>query len=144
MIHTETFDTPAAAIDYFNAPANSHLRMVSLLPPTSGGSYTALYETTLDGDRLRALDERIMGLWQLDDDTKTSLGVSRSILAENVVPLSIVNNKLRGYACFQGMDTPARAAWIRDNAPAVRCSLLSRHEARAKHGCAVELLVIEA
>lgn len=147
MIRTQHFNAPAEAIDHFNSPANASLRLVSLLP-AEGGTCTAIYDdapaTALEEERLRVLEERILATWQFDDDTKMSIGVPRSIVGEDVVPLSIVNNRLRGSVCFRGMDTPSRAAWIRGNAPAVGCTLLSPAEAQRHYGCGAELLRIEA
>ena len=146
MIQTQPFDTPAAAAAFFNAPANAALRLVNLLP-AEGGTCTAIYDdapaTALEEERLRVLEERILATWQFDDDTKRSIGMSRAIVGANVVPLSIVSNRLRGSTCFRGMDTPTRATWIRDNAPAVGCTLLSSEEAKSLYGCGAELLRID-
>ena len=150
MILTQPFHTPAAAVDYFNAPANVTLRLVSVLPPTQGGTdYMAIYEERgpviahLDPLRLRLLEERVLTLWQLDAPAKQSLKFPPSIRDTNLVPLAIVTNKLGHLAAFKEMDTPARTQWIKENLAAVGCAYISAEEARARHDCGAELIRID-
>lgn len=149
MIATKTFPAPAAVAAFFNHPDNAGLRLVSVLPPSDSPDYTALYETPepptldLEKERLRLLDERIMALWQLDNARKRGFNFPESILDEDLIPLSILNNRLGQLAAFKGLATPERAWWIRENLANVACTLVSADEAREKHGCAAELIQIE-
>ena len=151
MILTATFQTPAAAVDHFNAPANAALRLVSILPPINGRTdYTAVYDdrgpiaSDTDPLRLQLLEERVLTLWQLDAPAKRGLSFPPSILDKPLVPLAIVANKLLHLTAFRSLDTPARRAWIMANLAAVGCSYLSKEDAREHYNCGAELIRIEA
>lgn len=148
MIHARPFQTPAAVAEFFNAPDNAALRLVSVLP--EGRGVTALYETApspaaeLEAERQRLLEERILSLWQLDDGCKRRLGFPRTVLDAAIVPLSIVSNKLGHLSAFKDMGTRHRNEWIRENVAAVGCAYLAPDEAREHYDSAAELIRIEA
>lgn len=153
MILTQTFDTPAEAIDYFNAPANAALRLVSLLPPLppdNGTGFMAIYDNgpqprdvTLEEDRLMALDDKIISLWHAPAERKEGMNFPRAIIHESLVPLSIVSNRLRTHKAFAALSNDERTEWIRESLDAVGCAYVSGQEAREKHGCAAELVWIK-
>ena len=150
MIASRKFHTPAAAIAFFNAPDNSHLRLVSVLPPTDTPNYTALYDDSpspedivKETERLRLLEERIVSLQHAPADRKAAMNFPPSVIHSALVPLSIVSNRLGQLAVFRDMDKDERAEWIRENLDAVGCVLVPPSEAKAKHGCTAELVWVE-
>lgn len=98
----------------------------------------------LEHQRVQWLEEHTLKLMALDDERKTAMNFPRQILDAPAVPLSLVSNKLLHLAAFDGMDTEARARWIRKNIAAVNCTLISKEEARATYKCAAELVRIDA
>lgn len=145
MIRTSTFHTPDAAAAFFNAPANSHLRLVSVLP--QGPNYTALYETPpdpsaeLEAERLRLLEERVLALIGLDDDGKRKLNFPKGAILDGLsAPVSILSNKLSHMAAYKDLDNHRRAAWITAAAAAVGCAYVTADEAKERYGCKVELV----
>jgi hypothetical protein len=147
MIHTAPFPTPADLAEFFNAPANATLRLVSVLPDLKAGTLTAIYETPPDPDaeleeeRQRMLEERVLALIGMDDDKKRGANFPKAAILDGLsVPLSIVSNRLGQVAAFRALDNTARARWVRENAPAVGCAYISAEEARTHHGCAAELV----
>lgn len=148
MILTQQFPTPAAAAEWFNAPANAALRLVSVLPPEyshPAPAYTALYEERdpVEEARRELLEGRIVALVQLDDGRKRKAHFPEPIFAELLVPLSIVSNRLGQLVTFQEMSLAERARWIRENLAAVNCTLVTAEEAKAQYGCRVELVRLE-
>lgn len=150
MILTAPFQTPAAVAEFFNAPANAALRLVSVLPDARTATVTAIYETPpdpaaeLEDERRRLLEERVLVLINLDDDKKRTANFPKGVIEDGIgVPLAIVNNRLCQLAAFKALDNAARARWVRENAPAVRFALVPTEEARARYGCAAELLRLE-
>lgn len=151
MILTAPFQTPAAVAEFFNAPANAALRLVSVLPDARTATVTAVYETPpdpaaeLEEERRRLLEERVLALVALDDDKKRTANFPKGVVAEDgiSVPLAIVSNRLCQLAAFKALDNAARARWVRDNAPALGFALIPAEEARARYGCNAELLRLE-
>jgi hypothetical protein len=148
MILTAPFNTPAAVADYFNTHAA--LRLVSVLPCPRTATFTAIYETPPDpiaereATRIRLLEEKLLALIDLDDDKKAKANFPKGVIEDGIsVPLNTANNRLCQLVAFKSLDLAARAAWIRANAPAVGCVVIPAEEARARHGCNVELLRLE-
>lgn len=151
MIHTAPFLTPAAVAEFFNAPANATLRLVSVLPadaPARG--FTALYETPpdplaeLEEERLRHLEEKALALIALDDKRKAKANFPRGVIEDSLsAPLAIVSNRLGQLAAFQDMTNAERARWVEANAPAVGFRYIGKDEAKEQYGCASELLRLE-
>jgi hypothetical protein len=151
MIHTAPFQSPAAVAEFFNAPANAALRLISVLPDAKTSTLTALYESPpdpaveLEEERQRLLEDKVLALVQLDDDKKHSANFPKGAVRDGLsVPLSIVSNRLGQLVAFKGLDNAARARWVEANAPAVGCTYLPADEARAHHSCAVGLIRLEA
>ena len=98
---------------------------------------------SVEEERLRLLDKHFVALAYAPASSKARMNFPRSVQHADLVPLSILNNRLSAAVAFRGMDKEERAAWIRENVDAVGCAIVPASEARELHGTRVDLVKVE-